>query len=93
VRLLPYYERAGRYADAEDVLYELLTETRTLDAGEFETGADVGAAFYGRLLARADAELGAGGLPREEVEEGRHTLEQMRAASHGPGGDVPGREL
>lgn len=93
VRLLPYYERAGRYADAEDVLYELLTETRTLDAGEFETAVDAGAAFYGRLLARDDAELAAGGLPREEIEEGRRTLEQMRAASRRPGGEVPGREL
>ncbi len=84
LRLLPYYERARRYADAEDVLYELLAETRTLDTGEFETAADAGAAFYERLLALSDAELHAGGLPRDEVEEGRHTLEQMRAEP--PGG-------
>lgn len=78
-RLLPYYERAGRYADAEDVLYELLAETRALGAAEFEAMADAGDAFYRRLLSRTDAELDAGSLPRDEVEEGRRTLDRMRA--------------
>jgi hypothetical protein len=82
-RLLPYYERAGRYADAEDVLYELLAETRAQGEAAFRSAADAGDALYRRLLARTDAQLEAGGLPREEVEEGWRTLERVRADPDG----------
>lgn len=82
-RLLPYYERARRYADAEDVLYELLAETRAQGEAAFASAADAGDAYYRRLLARTDAELEAGGLPRDEVEEGRRTLERARADPDG----------
>jgi hypothetical protein len=61
--LFRYFEICGFYADAEDLLYELI-----------ESGApgarEEGVAFYERLLARTDAELANGDLPRDEVEEG-----------------------
>jgi hypothetical protein len=54
--------REGRYAHAEDVLASLLDE-RPGDAGLIAAGL----AFYEGLLDRKDADLEAGGLPRDEV--------------------------
>ncbi|NNJ12628.1 hypothetical protein EKD04_020075 [Chloroflexales bacterium ZM16-3] len=54
--------RAGRYAHAEDVLAVLLDE-RPTDAGLIGAGVS----FYEGLLDRDDADLEAGGLPRDEV--------------------------
>jgi hypothetical protein len=55
-------ESLGRYADAEDGLFELIDDLPA------ETGpVDAGIALYQRLLALQDADLEAGGLPREEV--------------------------
>lgn len=65
LRLVHLYENVGRYGHAEDVLFELL-ET----GGGDERLAAEGRAFYERLLARDDAELEGGNLPREEVREG-----------------------
>ncbi|HYT24987.1 MAG TPA: DUF6483 family protein [Actinomycetota bacterium] len=55
-------EALGRYADAEDSLFE------AIDGAPDPTAAiDQGIAFYQRLLARDDDDLEAGGLPRDEV--------------------------
>src|SRR6266516_330025 len=55
-------ESLGRYADAEDALFE------AIDALPADTGlVDAGIAFYQRLLALQDADLETGGLPRDEV--------------------------
>ncbi|RKP45821.1 hypothetical protein D7Z26_25050 [Cohnella endophytica] len=59
----PWHESEGRFADAENVLYEL---------GEDEAvGAEEGDAFYARLSELDDTALEEGGLSREEMEEGR----------------------
>jgi DNA-binding transcriptional MocR family regulator len=58
-----WHEFEGRWTEAEDALYELADEdavTRT-----------EGEAFYDRLSASEDTALEAGGLSREELEEGR----------------------
>jgi hypothetical protein len=63
--LFRYYELAGRYGKAEDMLYALL------DAGaDREETVEAGRTFYMRLLQRSDIELMEGNLPREEVREG-----------------------
>ncbi len=58
-------EALGRYADAEDALFEAID-----DAPEDPGPVDAGIAFYQRLLAREDAGLQRGGLPRDEVNSG-----------------------
>lgn len=63
--LLHYYEQHGAFARAEDVLFELLG-ARPDDA----VLAEVGMAFYERLLELDDARLLAGNLPRDEVQAG-----------------------
>ena len=67
-RLFAYYEAAGKYSKAEDVLFETLEATA--DRAWIETGQQ----FYERLAAKSDAELTAGNLPREELEESRAEL-------------------
>jgi hypothetical protein len=61
--LLHYYEQHGAFARAEDVLFDLLG-ARPDDHGL----AEVGMAFYERLLELDDARLAAGNLPRDEVQ-------------------------
>jgi hypothetical protein len=61
--LVRYLEALGRFAAAEDVLFELA-------AAPFPALRDAGCAFYDRLQALPDDRLQAGGLPREEVQEG-----------------------
>lgn len=60
--LMEWYEAEGRYDIVENMLYELL-EAKAISTAE---AADV----YRRLLLYSDAQLAAGGLPREEVEHG-----------------------
>jgi tetratricopeptide (TPR) repeat protein len=55
-------ESLGRYADAEDVIFEAID-----DLPEDAALVDAGIAFYQRLLALEDADLETGGLPRDEV--------------------------
>ena len=62
-RLFSFYELFGDFSHAEDALYAL----READYPDADAEA---AAFYRRLLEKTDAELIAGGLPRDEVEEG-----------------------
>lgn len=63
--LIDYYEQAGAFANAEDTLFALrLAEPNNVEL------AQLGRAFYARLLRRSDDELIAGNLPRDEVEAG-----------------------
>lgn len=71
-KLFAYYEKFGRYAKAEDVLFDLLDHTR----GDADT-VEIGTGFYRRLLDKSDAELRAGGLPRDEVREGLKQVQNM----------------
>jgi hypothetical protein len=63
-RLLAFYETAGRYLDAEDLLFEMCAEERLRPRA-----AAWGRGFFNRLLTKSDDELARGGLPRDEVEQ------------------------
>ncbi|MCS7324333.1 MAG: DUF6483 family protein [Anaerolineae bacterium] len=67
-RAFAYYERTGRFADAEDALWFLLQH----DASAWREAA---IAFYLRLLLLRDHELLLGGLSRQEVLEALQALE------------------
>jgi hypothetical protein len=71
IRVCRYYLTIGRFADAEDVLFEMI-EAGT---GGSATVAE-GIAMLEGLLDRSDSELEAGNLPRDEVEE---ALQQLRS--------------
>lgn len=58
-----WLELSGKYADAENALYELF-ELKAVTSEE-------GNAFYDRLSELADKTLAAGGLPRAELDDGR----------------------
>ena len=73
-KLFPFYEQIGQYDKAEDILFEVL-DADAMNGALFERGQ----AFYIRLLAKSDADLLAGNLSKEEVEEG---LVQLKAYSH-----------
>lgn len=62
-RLFRYHETLGNYAKAEDALF-------ALRAKQIPSSGAEAVSFYERLLAHPDAVLAAGGLPRDEVEEG-----------------------
>lgn len=64
--LMEWYEAEGRYDLAENVMHELL-EDNALWAAE---AADI----YRRMLLQTDERLVAGGLPREEIEQGLAAL-------------------
>jgi uncharacterized protein DUF6483 len=71
--LFRYFDHAGKYASAEDVLFEML------EAGDPDGDLRArGTAFYQRLMRKSDAALSAGNFSREEVEEGLARLEKMR---------------
>jgi hypothetical protein len=61
---------SGDYARAEDVLFSLL------EAAPDELLLEQGRSFYRTLLSLDDDSLEAGGLPRDEVEEGLGELER-----------------
>lgn len=67
LKLIGYYEAAGRFSKAEDVLFE------ALESGEPDI-LQYGIAFYERLLEKPDDVLERGNLPRHEVEEGLREL-------------------
>ncbi|MHA6480602.1 DUF6483 family protein [Paenibacillus sp. strain BS8-2] len=60
--LMEWHETEGRYDELENVMYELIEDMAlsTADA----------AAIYKRLLMQEDDKLTAGGLPREEINQG-----------------------
>lgn len=69
-RVFEHVAAIGRYADAEDLLFEAVDR--------FGPGPDTaarGRAFYRELEGRPDEELEAGALPRAEVSEGRAAFE------------------
>jgi hypothetical protein len=68
--LMQHYERAGEFAKAEDALFAMLDAESGNDAI-----VEFGVTFYQRLLARSDAALNEGNLPRAEVEEGLKELQ------------------
>jgi hypothetical protein len=67
--LLAYYEAAGRYDAAEDVVFALC-----VDEEHGPRAAELGRALLARLLARSDEDLARGGLPREEAEQALRDL-------------------
>ncbi len=69
-KLFSYYEQVGRYDKAENILFEIIEGD-----GVAKEQFDRGRAFYTRLAKKNDADLLAGNLSREEVEEGRAQLE------------------
>jgi hypothetical protein len=71
--LFRHYEYTGEYAQAEDILFELLELYPT----DQEIRAQ-GLAFYERLLAKSDADLQAGHFSRSEVYEGMAQISQKR---------------
>jgi len=76
-QLLQYFERTGRYAKAEDALFEVIEaspDEAELDADLFQQGSE----FYERLRKKNDIELAAGDFSREEIEEGLAQLHLMK---------------
>jgi tetratricopeptide (TPR) repeat protein len=67
--LFRYFERTGRFSQAEDILEELLAA----DPGN-RSSVTKGLAFYHRLQQKSDAALQAGNLSRNAVEEGLSRL-------------------
>lgn len=70
--LVFYYEGEGRYAHAEDALFELLEATPT------EARMAEGRSFFDRLDELSDEALIAGGLSRTELQDGRKDMEFLR---------------
>lgn len=68
-RLFRLYERFGDFARAEDELFHLV------EAG-WEPALEEGRAFYDRLERARDDQLVRGGLPRDELADGRRALEE-----------------
>jgi len=75
--LLLYYEQAGIYAKAEDILWAMLQAA----PGDCEI-VGVGRALYARLQQLGDPALIAGNLPRAEVDGGLVDLD-VYAGEHG----------
>jgi hypothetical protein len=70
--LFRYFDHAGKYARAENVLFEMLADD------DFDRDIhDLGTAFYQRLMSKSDAALSAGNFSRQKVEEGLAWLERM----------------
>lgn len=73
LKIVGVYEAAHKFDHAEDLIFELV------DDG-VEGALPQGVAMYERMLRRRDEELEAGGLPRDEVEQG---LQELRAKTPG----------
>ncbi|HZU70342.1 MAG TPA: DUF6483 family protein [Ktedonobacteraceae bacterium] len=72
LKLLQYYENTGKFAKAEDILFDMLNSSMP-DKAILQRGI----AFYTRLRKKSDATLSAGNLSRVEVEEGLAKLKEM----------------
>ncbi|CAM4384383.1 DUF6483 family protein [Saccharibacillus endophyticus] len=66
-----YEEREGRYVQAEDAMYRMLNASPENDPNALEEGR----MFYARLSGLEADILQAGGLTREELEEGIEALQ------------------
>lgn len=64
-----WHEAKDNFANAENVLYEL--------ADDSAVSAQEGERFYARLSLLDDERLASGGLPREELEEGRRQWQAL----------------
>ena len=74
LKLLQYYENTGRFAQAGDLLFEMLN-TGTPDKAVIEQGI----AFYSRLKKKSDMVLSAGNFSRGEAEEGLARLKKIQS--------------
>lgn len=79
-RLTAYFELIGRFDQAENMLYRLLAaEAGTPPVSQrYAEAVAFGESFYVRLLAESDDVLAAGGLPRDEAEDGLAALRSRR---------------
>ena len=76
LRLFRYRAATGRFAEAENALFDLVERGLASSAV-----IDEGRAFYRRLLDLEDEQLAAGELPRDEVIDGLAELEAASAGS------------
>ncbi|MCZ8519643.1 MULTISPECIES: DUF6483 family protein [Paenibacillus] len=78
-KIVGYYEDAGKYAWAEDALFYRLEIGETEDRqSELKNTLEEGIRMYERWVNLEDNELEAGGLSKEEAEEGLRTLQKMK---------------
>jgi hypothetical protein len=63
--MLNFHEKRGNYAEAEDILFELLEQPGSEQ--ERNDWVKTGLAFYERLLEKSRRELDRGALPHEDV--------------------------
>lgn len=68
--LFHFYASSGAYAHAEDALFDLIEWVGQQSPAAIKPYISDGVAFYHTLQAKSDAELIAGDLPRDEVEQG-----------------------
>jgi len=73
LKLFQYFDQSGKYARAEDILFDML-EIGPQDRDVLALGI----AFYQRLKRKCDAGLKAGNFSRAEVEEGLSQVERMK---------------
>ena len=74
--LMQHFERVGHFDRAEDALFGMAEL-----AADYPAVLQLGNAFYGRLLAKSDAALEMGNLPRTEVEQGSEEFRQRMASA------------
>ena len=72
--LMTFYETVGDFGKAEDILYEWFDAELEFSGSDDPNPAEIGEAFYQRLLLKTDMELEQGNLPRAEVESGLQDL-------------------
>lgn len=75
MNLISYYEKTTAYGDAEDCLWKAVDMI-----GNHPQILERGQAFYETCRNQADARLEAGGLPREEVNEGLIEVKERLAS-------------
>lgn len=82
-RLHSYLAASGSHAQAEDALFSWSTAVAATDPTAGDSAlrylAEVGSSFYRALDDLDDATLAAGGLPRDEVAEGKQAFEDRLA--------------
>ena len=72
--LFSYFAARGHYSQAEDMLFDVI------ESGEKPTDARIveqGRAFYQELRGKSEEDVAAGGLSKQEVEEGLKRLEGL----------------
>ena len=74
-KLSRYYENSGRYADAEDLLFELAESGNPYYLQKAEE-------FYLRLMEKPEDELKQGNLPKDEVLEGLNRITLLLKKDH-----------